>query len=148
MPRTALHRSTLLLLLAGAGCIATAEPVVVVPTELAAVHAAAIAAWHGTDAAALRPYYADNAVVVTGTERYTGWEDMHTRWLTPSIGNMRNLEIVPLSFTRDGADIIETGRYEFEMTVEGEAQEMAGTYSQRWQRGTDGTWRIVSVTAQ
>jgi ketosteroid isomerase-like protein len=115
------------------------------PAELASVHPGLYRAWQGDDPTAMRPYYADHAVIVTPTDRFTGWNDMQTRWLTPTLKSMSGFMAMPSSFTREGADIIERGRYSFSTTQKGTLQDVHGNYAQRWQLSPSGLWRVVSV---
>lgn len=115
------------------------------PSELSVAHPALYRAWQGTDPMAMRAYYTDNALIVTSTDRYSGWNDISTRWLTPRLKNMSAFMAMPQSFTREGDEIVETGRFTFTTTVDGKAQNVKGAYAQRWQRQANGMWRIVSA---
>jgi ketosteroid isomerase-like protein len=121
------------------------SPTVAVPTELATQNPGLLRAWQGTDPAALHAYYADNAVVVTPDGRFTGWNEIQTGWIAPFLPNMSNFVGTPTSFTRDGNDIIEYGRYSFRANMNGTMQNMRGGYSHRWQKQADGTWKIVGA---
>jgi ketosteroid isomerase-like protein len=145
----ALHRPLLLLLVLAAGaCVRDPEPAVSTPPELAAAHPALIAAWRGTDPAAFRPYFADKAIVVTAEDQFTGWEDIQARWITPALPMMSSFALTGVAFAREGADIVETGRYSFQMTMEGESESVNGIYAQRWQRQPDGSWRVVTINVE
>jgi ketosteroid isomerase-like protein len=122
-----------------------AHVMVAVPSELVATHPALLRAWQGEDPNALRPFYADNAIIVTPTERYAGWNDMNARWITPTLQVASNFMAMPSSFVREGNDIIENGRYHFSITKDGQVHAMKGRYAHRWQRQPDGTWRVVSA---
>jgi ketosteroid isomerase-like protein len=115
------------------------------PAELGTAHPALYRAWQGNDPNAMRPYYVDHALIVTSTDRYSGWQDIHSRWLTPTLKGMSNFMAMPSSFRREGNDIVEQGRYSFRMTQDGKVQDSSGAYAQRWQRQSNGTWRVVSA---
>ena len=115
------------------------------PAELAVVHPALYRGWQGDDAAALRPYYADNAVIKTSTDSFEGWETIHSRWLTPTLNKISGFMATPTSFTREGDTIVERGWYHIALTEAGETQAARGTYEQRWQRSENGLWRVVSA---
>lgn len=115
------------------------------PNEIATAHSGLMRAWQGKDPLAMRPYYMDNAVIVTSSDRYQGWQDMHARWLTPTLPGISNFMAWPTSFTRDGEDILETGRITFRMTQDARVQDVSGTYAHRWQRSPNGLWRVVSA---
>jgi ketosteroid isomerase-like protein len=149
--------AVLVLAAALASCASSSDPSVAnksspsaeaanLPAELSSVHPGLYRAWQGSDPAAMRPYYADNAVIVTPTDRYTGWADMQTRWLTPTLKSMSGFMAMPNAFTREGDDIIERGRYSFRTTQNGVAQDVHGSYAQRWQLSPTGLWRVSSVT--
>lgn len=122
---------------------------VAVPVELFTVRPAYIQAWSSTDPLAFNTYFSENAVVITPTERFTGLNDIRTRWIGPMLTGTSNFTIMPSSFTREGNDIIEGGRYSYRVTHEGGHTEVKNLgYSYRWQKQADGTWRIVGVSVQ
>jgi ketosteroid isomerase-like protein len=128
-----------------AAVVTTEGNVVTVPTELVTIHPGLITAWQGTDPEALRVYFSDDAVVVTPTGQFTGWEQIRTSWITPSLP-MTSYVVTPSSFTREGTDIIvEGGNYTYRVTKEGDIKDMSGTYSYRWRQQPDGTWRLIAV---
>ena len=127
----------------------TSETAVVVPNELATVRPGYVAAWSGTDPMAFRTYISENAVVITPSDRFTGWNDIRTRWLAPTLTGMTNYMVTPTSFTREGNDIIESGHYTYRVThAGGHTENRTTAYSYRWQRQPDGTWRIVGVSVR
>ena len=141
-------RSTILISLVVAGCATSSEmDTARIPSELATAVPALQRAWQGDDVSVFQPLYAENVIVVTPTDRYTGWTDVRTRWLAglPAVTDFRSWD---LTFTREGNDIIETGRYSFTLTQDGRPQAMRGSFAQRWQRGADGNWRVVSINVQ
>ena len=117
----------------------------VLPTELNIAHPALYRAWQGKEPMAMRPYYADDAVVITPSGEFRGWNDLHTRWLTPTLPRMSNFMAMPANFIRNGEEIVESRRYTFTITDAGKAMEQRGHYSQRWSRQPNGMWRIVSA---
>lgn len=127
---------------------APAAAQVTLPTEIATVHPTLIRAWQGTDVAVFQPLFADSAVVVTPDARYTGWTEIRTGWIEPSLPGMSAFVATPTAFTREGDVIVETGTYSFNMKQDTGVQAMKGTYTQRWSRMPDGSWRITSVTIQ
>ena len=128
-----------------AAVVTTPAGTVAVPTEIATLHPALLRAWQGTDPNAFQLYFTENAVVVTPSDRYTGWSDIHARWITPVLPGMSKFNATPTAFTREGSDIVETGKYSFTFTREGKAEDIKGGYTSRWQRQADGSWRMVSV---
>ena len=122
-----------------------ATAVVTVPSELATLHPGFITAWQGTDPAALKVYFADDAMVMTPAGHFTGWTDIHTKWITPSLPNMSKYVLTPTTFTKDGNVIVERGQFAYVLTKDGQPQNITGMYMHRWQLQADGTWRLVSV---
>lgn len=137
-------------LVVSAGCAAHVEmdePEVVVPSEISAQVAGLERGWLSGQPDAVRPYYSSRAVVVTSTDRYTGWEDIRTRWLA-GMSDISDMQITTTGISREGNDIIETGRYSFQLRTEDGPQRVNGVFAHRWQRESDGTWRVVSATVQ
>ena len=128
-----------------AAASADARTAATLPGELSVAHPALYRAWQGKDPLAMRPWYVDNALIVTTTDIYRGWNDMLTRWLEPTLKGMSNFMAMPTSFTREGDDIIEVGRYSFTVTQDNVAQEVRGGYAQRWQRQPNGNWRVATA---
>ena len=130
-------------------CATTPDPAPeTIPSELSTVVPGLQRAWQGDDLSAYRPFYADNVVVEASGERYSGWNDVSTRWIQPALPAISEFRSTDLVFDRDGNDIIERGRYTFRLTTQGESQEVSGVFSQRWQRQADGTWKVVSVRVE
>lgn len=127
--------------------VVVTTPDVVIPAELTTLTPGLVRAWQGSDPEAIHVYYTDNAIVVTPTDRFSGWSDIRTRWITPVMtGGMTNFTAWPTRYDRDGNDIIEYGRYSFRMPMEGQVHTMTGGFAHRWQRQADGSWKIVSVS--
>jgi ketosteroid isomerase-like protein len=138
-----------MLSLVAAGCATSSElDVASLPSELTTAVPALLAAWQGDNVVAFEPYYAENVIVVTPTDRYSGWSDVRARWITPALPAMTNFRATDQTFTREGNDIIETGRYSYTITQDGRTENMRGSFAQRWQRQADGSWRVASVAVQ
>lgn len=128
-----------------AAVVTTEGAVIAVPTELVTVHPGLITAWQGTDPEALRVYFTDDAIVLTPTGQFTGWEQIRTSYIRPALP-MTNYVVTPSTFTREGTDIIvESGNFTYRVTKEGDIKDMSGTYSYRWRLQPDGSWRLVSI---
>ena len=119
-----------------------------VPAELRTAVPAVQRGWENGDVNALRPFYADNVVVEAAGERYSGWNDVRTRWLEPAFPVMSGFRSTDLVFDREGADIIERGRYSFTLTADGRMERASGAFAQRWQRQPDGSWKVVSLRVE
>lgn len=134
------------------GCAAQGEMAdgvtVTVPTELNTQQPGLLRAWQGTSPDAIGNYYAPHAVVVLPSGRLTGWDQIRTQWITPALPTMSGFTATPTGFTREGNDIIETGRYSYVATVDGRRENRSGVFAHRWQRQPDGSWRVVSATIQ
>lgn len=114
------------------------------PDELSATHPALLRAWQGKDPDALRPFYAEDAEIITTEDRFQGWALIRQRWLAPLLQNMSGFLGMPSSFTRADGDIVENGRYSMRLLVNGRVQDVTGVYSRRWHRQPGGRWQIVS----
>ncbi|HEX6560292.1 MAG TPA: nuclear transport factor 2 family protein, partial [Longimicrobiales bacterium] len=108
--------------------IATA-PNVTIPDELATQAPGLLRAWQGQDAAAVLAYYADNAVVVSPEGRFTGSAEIQSKWIAPALPMISSFVASPTTFTREGNDIIESGRYSHMMTMDGKTSKVSGGYS-------------------
>jgi ketosteroid isomerase-like protein len=122
-----------------------AAAVVTVPSELVTLHPGFVTAWQGTDPAALRVYFADDAMVMTPAGHFMGWTDINTKWIAPALPNMSKYVLTPTAFTKDGNVIVERGNLAYVLTKDGQPQNITGTYTHRWQLQSDGTWRLVSI---
>ena len=130
-----------------AAVVTTETAVVTVPTEIATIHPALITAWSGSDPNAFQVYFTDNATVVTPVRTFTGWTEIHSGYLTPMFPGVTSYTLTPASFTREGMDVIvESGNFAYKITKEGALTDVTGTYTHRWQKQPDGSWRLVSVT--
>lgn len=116
------------------------------PSELGTSHPALLRAWQTKDAPAMRPYYTEDVVVDTRTARFAGWHEVVDRWITPTLQNMTGFMAMPTSFTRSGEEILEQGRYSFQMLQDGQTVDVSGVYAQRWQRQQSGLWRVKSAS--
>lgn len=154
-------RTTALLMLASAlaGCAAVpyqsfaeksalpAPPVpeALMPADLVDDHGALLLAWHRGDAAALRPFYAENAVITTSTGYYRGWAEIESKWLRPTLAKISDLVVEPTRFTEEEGDLVERGWLRVTVTANGKAKQERRAYAQRWQRCGAGSWRVVSA---
>ena len=159
--------STLVLALVIVGCATTSSPqeevvttgqpaavvttpagavAVTLPTELATIHPAYISAWRGTDPNAFEIYFTPTATVVTPSKTYTGWHDIHMGFVTPMLTPTTAYTITPVSFLKEGTDVIvETGNVKYKITEAGTLKDVTGTYTYKWMKQPDGTWRLMSV---
>ena len=124
--------------------VVTPTAAVTVPTEIATIHPSLITAWQGTDPAALKIYFMDDAVVTTPMGTYTGWTDISGKWITP-VFPVTKYTLTPMSFTREGDLIVESGNYAYVVTKDNTPQNISGTYVYRWTKGSDGVWRLKAV---
>jgi ketosteroid isomerase-like protein len=122
-----------------------AQPHDILPPELAETHAALYRAWQADDPAALRPYFARDAVITTSTGYYRGWDEIASRWLAPTLGKISGFFAKPSSFTHEDGDIVERGWYHTTISENGKTYPARGEYAQRWRRGSEGSWQVVSA---
>lgn len=114
------------------------------PAEIASVYPQYLAAWQGTDPAAIAAFFAQEAVVtVPDGTTFTGKADIQSRWIAPGLPTMSEFNVVPESFEMSGDRITETGTFSFRQTSEGESEMVSGSYQEVWQRQPDGAWLIV-----
>jgi hypothetical protein len=123
---------------------ALVDPFAIIPAELADVHAALYRAWQEDDAAKLKPYFANAAVVTTTTGYFRGWDEIESRWLAPMLSKMSGFFAKPMSFERENQDIVERGWYHTSISENGKTYAARGEYAQRWRSGPDG-WQVVSA---
>ncbi|HEY0304198.1 MAG TPA: nuclear transport factor 2 family protein [Longimicrobiales bacterium] len=120
-------------------------PEVLMPADLVDDHGALLLAWHSGDPAALRSYYAENAVITTPTGYYRGWAEIESKWLTPTLKKISNLVVEPTRFTEEDGDIVERGWLRFTVMDNGKMRQERRAYAQRWQRCGGERWRVVSA---
>ena len=124
--------------------VTPAAATVTVPTEIATIRPSLITAWQGTDPAALKVYFMDDAVVTTPMGTYTGWTDISGKWITP-VFPVTKYTLTPTTFTREGDLIVESGNFAYVVTKDNAPQNISGTYVYRWSKGSDGVWRLKAV---
>jgi ketosteroid isomerase-like protein len=121
------------------------EATSLLPAELGTAHAGLLRAWQGKDPLALRPYYAEDAIVVTRSDRFQGWAALHAHWLTPLLPQLSGYMAMPNSFKRMGDVIHEQGRYSYFVVEAGREREVQGVYAHEWKQQDNGHWRIVAA---
>jgi len=125
---------------------AQAAPGPVFPTDVAAARAAYIAAWQGTDRAALASFFAPDARVVFSDETYDGRAEIDRRWLAEDVGRVSELVMTPAHVTADGDRVTEAGTVTLLFRAAGgESHAERGTYEHVWARQPDGTWKLQTV---
>lgn len=126
-----------------AGTVAEA---VTIPTELSTLHPAFITVWQGHDPAGFETYFTPTTTLVTPLGTFTGWTDINSKFFTPLLPNINNYSATPIGFTRNGAMIVERGRYTYVLSNSGTTSNVNGNYVYNWMKMPDGTWRLMSVT--
>jgi ketosteroid isomerase-like protein len=126
--------------------VAVVTTAVSVPTELVTVRPGYITAWTGKDPAAFEVFFAPTATVTTPTGTFTGWTDISGKWIGAMLPNLSNYAVTPVTFTREGNVIIESGNLSYHLMNGANMQNVSGAYTYRWAQQADGTWKLVSVT--
>ncbi|HSJ06792.1 MAG TPA: nuclear transport factor 2 family protein [Longimicrobiales bacterium] len=117
------------------------------PADLVSAQEAYLAAWNGSDPAALAAFFTDDARATVGDNTYTGIAEIRDRWAGENVAAVSDLESEPESFNRVGDDYVEEGTYSHTLTPpEGDVQTVTGRYNVTWTRSADGQWRIRSST--
>jgi ketosteroid isomerase-like protein len=120
-------------------------PDALMPADLVDVHGALLRAWHSGDPTALRPYYAENALMTTSDGYYRGWAAIESRWLAPTLKKITALTFEPTRFTDEDGDVVERGWLRVTIAENGNTKQERRAYAQRWHRRDGGAWRIVSA---
>lgn len=116
------------------------------PAGLGAARAAYIAAWGGTDRAALAGFFTDDARVVFSDETLEGRARIEARWLAQDAGRVSDLVMVPDHVDGHDAEVAEGGTVTLRFRGEGgEVRAERGTYEHVWARQPDGAWKLRSV---
>lgn len=114
------------------------------PAELTQAADAYVAAWNGTDPAAVVAFFTEDATAVLGDSTYTGREQIAEKWINGSVAVVKDLSISNMTTTRSGEDWIAAGDYSHAATMEGSTAPETGRFESTWRRQADGSWKIVS----
>jgi len=117
------------------------------PAGLGATRDAYVAAWGGTDRAALASFFAEDGRVVFRDYTLEGRARIDARWLAEDVGRVSALVMTPGSVTRAaGGEVTEAGTVTLRFRREGgEVGAERGTYEHVWARQPDGAWKLRSV---
>jgi ketosteroid isomerase-like protein len=121
---------------------ASAQP----PAALVAAADAYVAAWNGTDPAAVLSFFAADGVVLINGNKLTRGELLE-RWIGPNVAQATGLQSETHDQIVDRNRVVQSGRYWFRAVAPGQASQMVyGIYSNTWERQRDGSWKIRSST--
>lgn len=116
------------------------------PDALEAARAGYVAAWNGTDRAALAAYFAEDAQVIFRDYTLTGRAQIEERWLAEDVGKVSGLVMTAGRVTRDGDEVTEAGSATLRFRRgDGEYGQETGRYEHVWKLQTDGTWKLRVV---
>ncbi|HEX6751403.1 MAG TPA: nuclear transport factor 2 family protein [Longimicrobium sp.] len=115
------------------------------PEGLGAARAGYIAAWGGTDRAALASFFADDAQVVFSDFTLEGRARIEERWLAEDVGRVNDLVMVTQRVSRSGHDVTEAGMVTLRFRGQGgDVRAERGTYEHTWTRTAAG-WKLKMV---
>ena len=116
------------------------------PAGLAEARDGYVAAWTGTDRAALAAFFAEDARVIFTDYTLVGRAQIEERWLTEDVGKVSGLVMTPERVTRGDGEVTESGTVTLRFRREGgEVGAERGTYEHVWARQPGGAWKLRSV---
>ena len=116
------------------------------PPGLAAARDGYVAAWKGTDRAALAAFFAEDARVIFPDYTLEGRARIEERWLAEDVGKVSDLVMTPGRVTRSGDEVTEAGTATLRFRrADGQLGAERGHYEHVWARQPDGAWKLRSV---
>jgi len=116
------------------------------PDALEAARTGYVAAWNGSDGAALAAYFAEDAQVVFPDYTLTGRAQIEERWLADDVGKVSGLVMTPGRIARDGDEVTEAGSVTLRFRRgDGEVGQETGRYEHVWKLQADGIWKLQVV---
>lgn len=119
------------------------------PPDLEQRSQAWMAAWNGSDPAAVAEFFTEDARAVVDDSTFTGRAAIERGWLANNVPAVSNLQATDESVRQSGSDWVASGRHSYTaQPPEGEAEQGSGSHEVTWSQGPDGTWRIRSITVR
>lgn len=116
------------------------------PAALETARAGYVAAWNGSDRAALAAFFAEDAQVIFRDYTLTGRAQIEARWLADDVGKVSGLTMTAGRIARDGDEVTEAGSVTLRFRRgDGEYGQESGRYEHVWKLQSDGTWKLRSV---
>jgi ketosteroid isomerase-like protein len=114
------------------------------PAELASAEQAYIAAWNGTDAAAVGDFFLEDATAMVGDSTFTGRADIMARWITTNVAAVSELTVTESLSEQRGEEWYTEGTYQHKMQAPDatEKTDATGRYMTNWVRTPEGQWKI------
>lgn len=114
------------------------------PAAVAAANDAYLAAWNGTDPAAVLAFYTPTAVVVQNGTRLAR-EELLERWIAPTVGRVTQLQGETQDVIADGNRVVTSGSFRYRsVPPDGAPSTLHGVYTHTWERQRDRSWKLRS----
>jgi uncharacterized protein (TIGR02246 family) len=115
------------------------------PAELITASERYVAAWNGSDPAAVAAFHTEDATVTDPDSSWQGRAAIEAGWVQQYQPVLSNLHATETSWDRLNGDWREHGRYTVMMSLpDAEPSEAPGSYSHDWTQDASGEWRIRS----
>jgi uncharacterized protein (TIGR02246 family) len=105
-----------------------------------------VAAWNGSDPAAVAAFFTEDATARVGDDTYTGRQAIQSDWLQSSVPIINNLQRRETRREQRGQDHVVEATYTHAPFETEEGPGGTGGHSNlTWTQGADGQWRIRSA---
>jgi ketosteroid isomerase-like protein len=103
------------------------------------------AAWNQDDPILAAEYFTDDAVVQVDDNTFTGRQQIMQQWLEPNVPAISNMQTHDQRWEAAGEGYRGSGRFTASTAVDGQTQEISGTFEGTWVRVGD-VWRMRALT--
>lgn len=106
-------------------------------------------AWNRKDSAALLNLFADDVVLISGKERYSGKNELAGNWLRTNLPVTSNLRINDVKNDAGNEIAYSAGTWNLDVNVPGrEATSSAGNHTFVWKRVADNVWKLSFINIE